>query len=131
MAFLVLDTETGELEYSVAGHPPPVIRLPDGATEALDTGSAPLLGIECKRETLRRRVPPGTLLVAYTDGLVERRTEGLDAGIGRLLEAVARGVRRGDVDAFCSHLVTTLLQPVERVDEDVDDVAIVAVWLHE
>jgi GAF domain-containing protein len=128
MAFLVLDTATGDLEYSVAGHPPPVIRLPNGSTEALDTGSAPLLGIECKRETLRRHVPPGTLLVAYTDGLVERRTEGLDAGIGRLLSAVGHGTRRGNLDAFCSRLVTTLLQPAE---DDVDDVAIVTVQLNE
>jgi GAF domain-containing protein len=128
MAFMVLDLETGDLEYSVAGHPPPVIRLPDGSTEALDTGSGPLLGIECKRETLRRRVPPGTLLVAYTDGLVERRTEGLDAGIERLLAAVGRGTRHGDLDAFCSRLFTALLQPAE---EDVDDVAIVTVQLNE
>ena len=125
MAFFVLDTKTGDLAYSVAGHPPPVIRLPDGSTEALDTGNAPLLGIECKRETLRRRIPPGTLLVVYTDGLVERRTEGLDTGIGRLVEAVGPGPGHADLDAFCSGLVTTLMQPAD----DVDDVAIVTVAL--
>ena len=127
MAFLVLDTETGDLEYSVAGHPPPVLRLPDGSTESLDAGNAPLLGIECKRETMRRRIPPGTLLVAYTDGLVERRTEGLDTGIGRLLEAVGRGRADADLDTFCSGLVTTLSsRPKPR-----DDVAIVTVALDE
>ena len=125
MAFFVLDTETGDLEYSIAGHPPPVLRLPDGSTELLDSGSAPLVGIECKRETIRRRIPRGTLLVVYTDGLVERRTEGLDASIGRLLEAVGQGRVDADLERFCSGLVAMLPQPAEAAD----DVAIVAVAL--
>ena len=127
MAFFVLDTETGDLEYSIAGHPPPVLRLPDGSTELLDSGSAPLLGIECKRETIRRRIPRGTLLVVYTDGLVERRTEGLDASIGRLLEAVGQGRVDADLERFCSGLVAMLPQPAEAAD----DVAIVAVALND
>ena len=125
MAYLVLDTSSGALEYSIAGHPPPVIRLPDGTTELLDAGGAPLLGIECKRETFRRHIPPGTLLVVYTDGLIERRTEGVDVGIQRLVDTIRGAGPDVDPDAFCAELASRLLHP----DVAADDVAIVAVAL--
>ena len=78
MAYLVVDTLHGELQYSIAGHPPPVLRTPDGAVELLQTEGAPLLGITCNRATVRRPLAPGSWLVVYTDGLIERRAEGLD-----------------------------------------------------
>ena len=124
MVYLVVDTSTGTLEYSVAGHPPPVLRLPDGSTELLDAG-APLLGIECKRETSRRHIPPGALLVVYTDGLIERRTEGVDVGIQRLVDAIRTAGPDVGADEFCAELASRLLQP----EGAADDVAIVAVSL--
>ena len=125
MAYLVLDTRHGELQYSIAGHPPPVLRTPDGAVELLQTEGAPLLGIECKRATIRRPVAPGSWLVVYTDGLIERRAEGLDVGIARIVTAVGSSAGLVDPDAFCAWLAAQLRQP----DAAVDDVAIVTVSL--
>jgi sigma-B regulation protein RsbU (phosphoserine phosphatase) len=59
----------------------------------------------------------------YTEGLVERRQESLQAGLNRLTHALAVGPEQ--LEACCDHLVAELLadQPVT------DDVALVAVHL--
>lgn len=125
MAYLVLDIETGDLHHALAGHPPPVLRFPDGTTELLESGRGPLLGLAEKRETATRRVPRGTQLVLYTDGLVERRDESVDAGIDRLRATIAAHGGKLDPEALCPALAAALVPP----DQPVDDVAIVAVEL--
>ncbi len=125
MAYLVVDTLHGELQYSIAGHPPPVLRTPDGAVELLQTEGAPLLGITCNRATVRRPLAPGSWLVVYTDGLIERRAEGLDVGLARIVTAVRSSAGQVDPDTFCASLASQLRQP----DAAADDVAIVTVSL--
>ncbi len=125
IAFAVLDTRTGELRHAVAGHPPPVLRLPDGTTRLLESGHGPLLGVPCERTTASVNLPPGGLLVLYTDGLVERRDELVDAGLARLVEAVANAPTT-DPDAMCPHLAAQL----RSVDDVADDVAILALQRH-
>ena len=91
LACLCVDTETGALRYANAGHPPPLIVGPDGATRWLEGGLAPPIG--AAREIAYREaedaIPAGGALVLYTDGLVERRGEPIDTGLGRLAEAAA------------------------------------------
>ncbi|MGE2720289.1 SpoIIE family protein phosphatase [Mycolicibacterium celeriflavum] len=81
----VLNPETGELRYSSAGHPPPVMVLPDGSTVLLDDASVTPLGLSFDhiRPEGRQVMPPRATLLLYTDGLVERRRESLDKGIRR------------------------------------------------
>jgi serine phosphatase RsbU (regulator of sigma subunit) len=126
MAYLVLDTESGELHHTLAGHPPPVLRLPDGTTELLETGRGPLLGLAEKRETAHRRIPRGTQIVLYTDGLVERRDESVDAGFERLRQVVATRGGQLDPASLCPALAAALAPPD---DQALDDVAIVVVEL--
>lgn len=81
----VLNPQTGELRYSSAGHPPPVMVLPDGSTVLLDDASVTPLGLSFDhiRPEGRQVMPPRATLLLYTDGLVERRRESLDKGIHR------------------------------------------------
>jgi PAS domain S-box-containing protein len=84
----VLSTDTGELAYSSAGHPPPLLVHADGTVELLEDGRAIPLGLSNltpgkPRPEARRVLPPRSTLLLYTDGLVERRGESLDAGIER------------------------------------------------
>lgn len=81
----VLNPDTGELLYSSAGHPPPVMVLPDGSTRLLDDASVTPLGLSFDhiRPEGRQVMPPRATLLLYTDGLVERRRESLDRGIRR------------------------------------------------
>ena len=58
----------------------------------------------------------GGTLVLYTDGLVERRGESLDAGLDRLVTAVSEGPR--GPDALCRHLLDAVL-PGDAAEDDV------------
>jgi serine phosphatase RsbU (regulator of sigma subunit)/anti-sigma regulatory factor (Ser/Thr protein kinase) len=67
----ILDPHTGELVYSAAGHPPPLVIDERGA--AYMDAKGPLLGLaaETQYPEQRRELAPGTRLVLYTDGLTE------------------------------------------------------------
>jgi serine phosphatase RsbU (regulator of sigma subunit) len=83
--------QTGLLTVARAGHPYPLLRRPDGSCEVLETPHGPPLGVT-PGPTFGARcvVPPeGSVLLVYTDGLVERRGEGITTGIARLRGAVA------------------------------------------
>ncbi len=76
------------MTWTNAGHPPPVLLLPDGRTEVLADHDA-LFGFRLTgslpRRDLARVVAPGSTLFLYTDGLVERRGSDIDSGIDALL----------------------------------------------
>ena len=102
-----------------AGHPPPVL-VRDGAATFLDHETGVLLGVtggvEVRETTTELR--PGDLLVLYTDGLVERRDEPLQAGLERLV-AVATEAGVEDAQLLCDALVDALVPPSARRDDDV------------
>ena len=77
----VLNPETGELVYSSAGHPPPILVYADGTTRMLDDGHTIALGVrpDWSRPEAHVTMPARATLVLYTDGLVERRRMPLDA----------------------------------------------------
>ncbi|OBG95625.1 ATPase, partial [Mycobacterium sp. E3251] len=81
----VLNPETGELIYSSAGHPPPVLVHADGTTQILDDGHTIALGVRAdwSRPEARVTIPARATLLLYTDGLVERRRTALGQGISR------------------------------------------------
>lgn len=86
----VLDPQTGELVYSSAGHPPPVLVHADGTIETLDEGHTIALGIrvDWTRPEARATIPPRATLMLYTDGLVERRHTALEDGISHAADFV-------------------------------------------
>lgn len=118
----VVDTETSLLHYVAAGHPPPLLRTPQGATVLLSGGRQPLLGVPMTSEPTvgEHPFPPGSLLVTYTDGLVERRREPIDQSIDRLLGHLHASRAEG-VEGIASDLITSSLAGREPDD----DVAIV------
>ncbi|GAB2758401.1 SpoIIE family protein phosphatase [Streptomyces bullii] len=71
--YLRLDPAHGRAVMSRAGHPPPLLRKPDGRVRVLDLAGGPLLGIDASATypTTEVDLGPGCLLVLYTDGLVE------------------------------------------------------------
>ena len=70
--FAAIDPNTGEMEYSNAGHNPPVIARQNGRVELLTTGG-PVLGIlpAITYSGGQTRLDPGDLLVMYSDGVSE------------------------------------------------------------
>jgi PAS domain S-box-containing protein len=93
VAFALLDPARRELSYVTAGHPPPVLVGPDGEITFLDRAVSWPLGIESEERraaAATAELAPGSLLLLYTDGLIERRHEPIDDGLARLRETVAR-----------------------------------------
>lgn len=89
----VLNPDTGELVYSSAGHPPPILVDADGTTRQLDDGHTIALGVrpDWPRPEARVTIPARATLLLYTDGLVERRRIALDRGISQVAALVQDG----------------------------------------
>ena len=74
------------------------------------------MGVEQKPyKTLRAELAPGDLLVLYTDGLVERRGEPLDAGLERLARVVLAGP--DSPDELRAHVLEQLVGSGEPADD--------------
>jgi serine phosphatase RsbU (regulator of sigma subunit) len=115
------------LRWSNAGHPPPMAVTPDGEVLVLAGVEADLLlGIDPHSPRVESRVTldRGATVLLYTDGLVERRGQSLDVGLGRLREALAE-LADLPLAELCDTLLSRLLPPARD-----DDVAMVAVRLH-
>ncbi|MEV4055271.1 SpoIIE family protein phosphatase [Amycolatopsis sp. NPDC049688] len=117
----VLDPAAGTLTYSSAGHLPATLVHRDGSAQLLDdAGSVPLaVRIAAPRPEAKAVVPIGSLLMLYTDGLVERRREALDDGMDRAT-TVAHDTR----DAELGDLAATLMDRLRPADGYEDDVAV-------
>lgn len=82
-ALAVVDMPASTITYATAGHPPPMLRLPDSTVKMLDDANGTLIGasIEPPRTARTAPFPLGARLVMYTDGLVERRDRPFDEGM--------------------------------------------------
>ncbi|MGW6416753.1 PP2C family protein-serine/threonine phosphatase [Streptomyces sp. NPDC055055] len=114
-----IDWHARTLTYSSAGHPPPVLCRPDGTVVLLDGATDPPLGARPEHTARPQAVtgfPDGSVLVLYSDGLVERRNEDIDTGLARLTEALARH-HTASPDALADLLLGGLLPPAGSTDD--------------
>ncbi len=115
----VLDPDTGELWYSSAGHPPPILVCADGTTQLLEGGHSIALGIRPERVRPQAQVtiPAQATLLLYTDGLVERRRLSLDDGITRAAKLI-RDDGAMDLDPLADQIMS-VLAPLGGYQDDV------------
>ncbi|MEX2290796.1 MAG: SpoIIE family protein phosphatase [Mycobacteriales bacterium] len=108
----------GRLRLANAGHLPPALRSPDGTVRLVATDASLLVGAELgtTREEVEESVEPGSVLVLYTDGLVEHRGRPIDEGL-EALAAALRSAPEEDADAICEHLLAELAYGA--LDDDV------------
>jgi serine phosphatase RsbU (regulator of sigma subunit) len=111
--------------WSNAGHPPPLLVEPDGTARLLHTTPDLLLGArpDAERADHTVDVAPGSTLLLYTDGLVERRGADLDEGFA-WLEQAGRRLADRPLEEFCDALLDEI---GARRD---DDVALLALRAH-
>ncbi|MFV0132175.1 SpoIIE family protein phosphatase [Streptomyces sp. HMX87] len=123
--YLRLDPATGMVRASRAGHPPPLVRHPDGRTEVLDLPGGVVLGVDpqARYPLTEFRLDADAVLALYTDGLVERPGVDIDDGITALRlalsEAGAADVRPTGrwLAGMADRLTTTTRHPVDRPDD--------------
>ncbi|NML51556.1 SpoIIE family protein phosphatase [Streptomyces sp. R302] len=114
-----IDWNTHTLTYSSAGHPPPVLRHPDGTVTFLDQATDPPLGARPEhvaRPQAHTSFAEGSVLVLYTDGLIERRREDIDTGLARLAESITRH-GAANPDTIADTLLTDLIPPAGLTDD--------------
>ncbi|MBB5866892.1 signal transduction histidine kinase/serine phosphatase RsbU (regulator of sigma subunit)/CheY-like chemotaxis protein [Allocatelliglobosispora scoriae] len=121
MVIAFIDPATGHTTMVNAGHPLPIVRSPDGVGEVAVPASLPL-GV---RSGTRYRdtdvvLAPGSMLLLYTDGLVERRTEQPRDSLDKLLRRVA------ELDLTDLGTAVDALLDAGGTDAD-DDIALLAV----
>ena len=126
LLYLVHDPTTGSLRFTNAGHPPALI-VHEGEATYLTGGLAPPLGVtsEAIFGEATHDLAPGSTLLLYTDGLVERRGVPITDGLSHLADEAVRAVETApslDLEALCDHVLGALLDEHQVAD----DVALVA-----
>jgi anti-sigma regulatory factor (Ser/Thr protein kinase) len=111
----VFDRATGMLELSSAGHPPPVLALPDQPAELLELRPDPPIGAieRAGRTNHVVEIPVGATIYLYTDGVVERRHQPIDEGLARLRDAAVAG----SPEAGCARIAQRLVGDVPPEDD--------------
>jgi GAF domain-containing protein len=122
LAYLLADPTHNELLVANAGHPAPILLRADSSVEELPSADGGPLAIgEGRRRRHRVRFDPGDTVLIFTDGLIERRTEDIDAGRRRLSAALA-GLSDADLDRGLRSTISAVAD--ETHDDDVAAVAL-------
>ncbi|MFF9123137.1 SpoIIE family protein phosphatase [Streptomyces sp. NPDC014889] len=132
--YAVYDPSSGACSLARAGHPPPALVATDGAVTFPDLPAGPPLGLGgLPFEAVELRLPEGSRLVLYTDGLVEDRERDIGAGLELLRAALARPGR--SPEQTCQAVLDAL--PPDHASDDIAllvartrvlDPALVADW---
>ncbi|MGW6978454.1 SpoIIE family protein phosphatase [Streptomyces sp. NPDC054932] len=116
--YAVHDAASGVCVIARAGHPPPAVVTPEGSISFLDGPPGTPLGAGGQDfRTEEVRLPPGSLLVLYTDGLIEARDRDLDEGMSQLAGALSSVEQ--PLEELCDGILRLLLPAAQQ-----DDVAV-------
>jgi serine phosphatase RsbU (regulator of sigma subunit) len=117
VVYAIIDPTDGTISWSSAGHPPPLVRDVEGWTTYLEGGEG-LMGIEdIVYRDLRAPMEEESIVVFYTDGLVERRGESLDVGLERLADALGSGPEAPE--DLCGWVLEQMRPPGRELHDDV------------
>lgn len=119
--YTIIEPTLDRARLSSAGHPPPVLARPGRPSELIELpGDLPLgVSLEFERHTVTFDLPSHAAVCFYTDGLIERRGQSLDAGMDRLRATV----EPAQPEKVCAEILAKLV----GTDPTSDDVAVVAV----
>nr|WP_078648683.1 SpoIIE family protein phosphatase [Streptomyces ochraceiscleroticus] len=117
--YAIYDPVSGTCSLARAGHPGPALVHPDGTVEYPDVPVSPPLGLggSLPFEAAELRLPEGSQLALYTDGLIEDRDRDIDTGLSLLRTALAHPER--DPERTCQAVFDAMLPARPR-----DDVAL-------
>lgn len=115
--YVQIDLARGRARLATAGHPPPLLRDPDGKARTVAVPPGLLLGIEQTSDYLSAEValPPGSVMALFTDGLVERPGTDIGFAIDELARSLAVGAH--DLEALADQLMQGTLPSGDRTDD--------------
>ncbi|MET9896233.1 SpoIIE family protein phosphatase [Streptomyces sp. NPDC006465] len=117
--YILYDPTTGRARIANAGHPPPMVRHPDGTVETIgDVLGVPLGVGGLPFRTTEIDLCEGDTLVLYTDGLIEVRGRDIEEGM-EALRIQLRGTA-GPLETTVDRILSSLLP-----DAPTDDTVIV------
>ncbi|MGN6793951.1 MAG: PP2C family protein-serine/threonine phosphatase, partial [Streptosporangiaceae bacterium] len=125
MTVAMLEADVSRITYASAGHPPLLIRrAKTGKVEALPAAGGPPLGPFDGANYSQRRTgfQPGDIGLLYTDGLIERRGDDVQAGIGRVAKVLGAWPMGRPLDDLCAELVASVTDQPQH-----DDICVLAV----
>ncbi|MFV0131198.1 SpoIIE family protein phosphatase [Streptomyces sp. HMX112] len=123
--YAIYDPVSGRCAMATAGHFSPVLVRPDGSVELLQVPVFPPLGLGgLPFETTEVRLPEGSRLVLYTDGLIEHRRRDVDTGLRLLCDTLAAHAD-GTPEDTCRAVFDTMLPPHRD-----DDIALLVARTH-
>lgn len=116
--YLRLDPARGRAVMARAGHPPPLLRRPDGRVRVLDLAGGPLLGIDGSAvyPTTQVDLTPGCVLALYTDGLIECPGVDIEDALAELGRQLAEAGDR-PLEELADELVRRSAAARERIDD--------------
>lgn len=119
LTYLLFDPVTGSLRLSNAGHPPALVIDAGGRTSYLESAMSPPVGVTAHAAypEVEHVLAPGTTLVLYTDGLVERRGVSIQEGLDSLARLATEHAEDG-LESLCDLLLGSLLGD-DGVQDDV------------
>jgi PAS domain S-box-containing protein len=119
VAYAVIDPETGQGVFSNAGHPPPLLLSPDKPARVSTREPGTPLGWPSQRQQTSFSIDTGNTVVFYSDGLVENRRRGVDAGLEELVAVAADAPPEvvGEPERIVDYLVDRMLAGYEQVDD--------------
>ena len=129
VAYVVLDPATGEGLSGTAGHLPPLLLSPTEPARLDEMEAGTPLGWASPRRQHSFRVPAAGTAVWYSDGLVENRGRGLDAGLDELVRVGAQAPP--DVASNPARLLEYLIQRMLAGHEQDDDVTVLVLHMPE
>jgi anti-sigma regulatory factor (Ser/Thr protein kinase) len=114
--YAIYDPASGRCAMARAGHLQPALVLPDGSVDFADPPAGPPLGLGgVPFQTAEVTLPEGSVLVLYTDGLVEARDRDIDVGLDLLRGTLADTAGRSP-EQVCATVLRTML-PTRPVDD--------------
>ncbi|MDP9070738.1 MAG: serine/threonine-protein phosphatase, partial [Actinomycetota bacterium] len=121
--YLAVHPSSGQVRLTSAGHCPPLIVKLSGGTEFFEAGRSVPLGTAegADRPEAEFSLSPGSTLLAFTDGLVERRGQAITDGLAQLRRAAANGP--SGLESLCDHVLSVCTTGAPQGD----DVALVAI----
>ncbi|MGW0206800.1 SpoIIE family protein phosphatase [Streptomyces sp. NPDC003233] len=113
--YVIYDPTTRACTMARAAHPPPAVVIADGTVEFPDVPAGPPLGLAALPfETTRLRLPEGSQIVLYTDGLIKTRDRDVDESLARLSAVLGDASRTPD--QTCTAVLDALL-PARPTDD--------------